>query len=107
MYENQVNGKVLSGEHLTGNLQFYSVTTSIDITPVSGQANLNKLIEVISLNGQPVIMGAVTGTGPYSLKFAIEHAGSWADAATLVAAIKAHAPAFAASTTTATIGETL
>lgn len=107
MYENKVNGKVSFGEHLTGNLQFYAVTTSVDITPATGQANLDKLVEVISTNGQPVIMGAVTGTGPYVLKFAIEHTGAWENADKLVAAIKAHAPAFAASTTTALIGETL
>lgn len=106
MYANKVNGKVSAGEFLGGNLQFYTLTTSVDIK--NGQAALDKLVEVISLNGQPVILGAVTGTGPYSMVFAIEHTNAWGDAATLVASLKANAPVeFGASTTTVTIVETL
>jgi hypothetical protein len=107
MYANKVNGKVFSGEFLTGNIQFYAVTTAIDISgeDAASQAALDKLVEVISLNGQPIIMGRPVG-GVF--KFAIEHQGSWESAAELVAQIKAHAPMFAAdSTLAATIGETL
>jgi hypothetical protein len=110
MYANKVNGKVFAGDFLGANLQFYAVTTSVDITGASAQsqAALDKLVEVISLNGQPVIMGAPTGTGPYVLRFAVEHTNAWGDNAALVAAIKQHAPVeFGASTTTAVIGETL
>ncbi|RYD64233.1 MAG: hypothetical protein EOP83_10280 [Verrucomicrobiaceae bacterium] len=110
MYANKVNGKVFAGDFLGANLQFYAVTTSVDITgaSASSQAALDKLVEVISLNGQPVIMGAPTGTGPYVLRFAVEHTNAWEDSAELVAAIKTHAPVqFAASTTTAAISEAL
>lgn len=111
MYENKINGKVFAGEFLTGNLQFYSVSTTVDIrgtTPAS-QAALDKLVEVISLNGQPVLLGGVSGTGPYVLRFAVEHTGAWESNAALVAAIKQHAPAQFASDSAlaATIGETL
>ena len=60
---------------------------------------LDKLVEIISLRGQPVIQGTVTGTGPYTLKFSTEHKGSWNvtgnattdnSAADLKAAIIAH-----------------
>jgi hypothetical protein len=111
MYENKINGHVAAGEHLTGNLQFYSVSTAVDISGAAAlsQAALDKLVEVISLNGQPVIMGAPVKSGStYTLKFAVEHTGAWVDSAALVAAIKAHAPMFAADATlAAVIGETL
>jgi hypothetical protein len=111
MYDNKVNGKAFAGEFLTGNLQFYSVSTAVDISGASAlsQAALDKLVEVISLNGQPVIMGAPVRAGSvYTLKFAVEHTGSWGSDAALVAAIKAHGPMFAADTTlAAVIGETL
>jgi hypothetical protein len=111
MYANKVNGHALAGEHLTGNIQFYSITTSVDITgaaPASAAA-LDKLVEVISLNGQPIIMGApVASGGNFVLKFAIEHTGAWSSADVLTAAIKAHGPMFAAdSALAAVIGETL
>jgi hypothetical protein len=76
---------VAAGEHLTGNLDFFTVETATDLTAA---ANLNKMVETISLNGQPVIMGAVTGTGPYTLKFANEHTAAWT-AASLDAALEA------------------
>ena len=37
--------------------------------------NLDKLIELVALRGQPVIMGSVAGSGPYSLIMATEHLG--------------------------------
>lgn len=101
---NKVNGKVFAGEFLSGNLQFYSITTAVDISGAApaSQAALDKLVEVISLNGQPVILGAPTGTGPYVLHFAVEHTNAWESNAALVAAIKAHAPVqFAADSTLA------
>lgn len=110
MYANKVNGKVMAGEHLTANLQFYALSTAVNIlgADATSQAALDKLVEVISLNGQPVILGIPKGTGPYTLNFVIEHADAWGDAATLVAAIKAHAPMFKNDATLAVvIGETL
>jgi hypothetical protein len=41
------------------------------------QANLNKLLEIISLRGQPVVSGAVSGTTRFGLFVATEHAGGW------------------------------
>jgi hypothetical protein len=66
-------------------LDFWTLNTSVNIltsTQVGGsatsQAALNKLVEIISLNGQPVILNNPTGSaGTYSLLFAIEHPGSW------------------------------
>lgn len=60
-----------------------SVTTEADL---GATAVLNRVVEVISLNGQPVLMGAVTGTTNKTLKFATEHTGAWT-AATLKAAL--------------------
>lgn len=106
MYSNKVNGKSFAGEFLGGNLQFYTLTTTVDIKTV--QANLDKVVEVISLNGQPVLLGGVGGTGPYTMIFAIEHTNAWATGADLVNALVQHAPvAFAGATTTVTVAETL
>jgi hypothetical protein len=96
-------------EAITSNMEFYSVSTAIDIrtyvqgyaaavalltnpTPTqlataaaaatASQLALNKLIEIVSLRGQPVIMGAVTGTGPYVISLVSEHAGGWFNAST-------------------------
>jgi|HigsolmetaAR203D_1030402.scaffolds.fasta_scaffold04436_4 hypothetical protein len=90
---NKVNGKALPGENLTGNLQFFSVTTTVDISGTTAQSQkaFDRLIEIISLNGQPVILGPVTVDGSdYSFRFATEHAGAWASADALVAAIEQH-----------------
>lgn len=47
------------------------------------QANLDKLIQIVSLRGQPVIMGAVTWAATlYSVTSAIEHPNAWGSAAT-------------------------
>lgn len=78
---NKVNGHVAAGEHLTSNIDYFTVTISnVDLTSastVNGLTALDKIIEVVSLRGQPVIQGTVTGTGPWVLKFATEHKGSW------------------------------
>lgn len=109
---NKVNGKAFAGEFLGANMQFFTVSTAVDIsgsTPTS-QAALDKLVEVISLNGQPVIMGAVTGTGPYVMRFVIEHTNAWGtDGSALVASLKTNAPVqFASdSTLSVVISETL
>jgi len=79
---NKVNGHVAAGEHLTSAIDYFTVTTPINLgdaanTTVSGLSALDKLVEIVAQRGQPVIQGSVTGSGPYSLKFATEHKGSW------------------------------
>ncbi|RYD60678.1 MAG: hypothetical protein EOP83_18850 [Verrucomicrobiaceae bacterium] len=96
MYANKINGKAFAGEFLGTNLQFYTLTTGVNIkgeTPES-QAVLDKVIEVISLNGQPVILGTPNGTGPYTMMFANEHTNAWGlDGSDLVAKLKLHVDA--------------
>jgi hypothetical protein len=79
---NKVNGHVASGEHLTSSIDYFTVSTTVDLANTAPIANnvqtaLDKLIEIVAQRGQPVIQGAVSGTGPYILKFATEHKGSW------------------------------
>ena len=83
----KVHGFSMPGQHITGGLDFFTVYTTLDITPlefeahgtytpaftegtyatnyqdtrvVDSQLRLDKLIETISTRAQPVIMGAVT-----------------------------------------------
>lgn len=90
MYERKVNGKAKAGEFLTGNLDFITIATS-GANGAGGVNNLaeklDKVVEVISLNGQPIIMGTATAS---ALKFANEHTEAWTKAA-LEAALLAHA----------------
>ena len=72
-------------ESLTSNFEFIEITTATDIRPntVAGggdetsQAAFDKLIQIVSERGQPVIMGGVTGGGPYVVVLAIEHPHAW------------------------------
>lgn len=86
----KVNGLASQDEALTQGLDFWTITTAVNIlatgstvvsgyaTPTASQAALDKLIEIISLNGQPVILNTPTVNGSvYTLTFAIEHPGSW------------------------------
>ena len=84
---NKVHGFSMPGQHITGGLDFFTVYTTLDITPlefdahgtyvpsftagtyatnyqdtrvVDSQLRLDKLIETISTRAQVVIMGAVT-----------------------------------------------
>jgi hypothetical protein len=119
MYSNKVNGHAFAGEHLTSNIDYFTVSTPVNLTAAvaNGISALDKLVEVVSLRGQPVIMGAVTGTGPYVLKFATEHKGSWNvsgdqvtdnSAADLKAAIIAHGVGFGFdANTTVTVSASL
>lgn len=94
------NVTLLGGEHLGSALDFWTITTAgTGANKLDDQAVLNKVIAVISLNGQPVIMG-VPAAG--SLKFAIEHTGAWTKA-DLEAQLLAHAGV----TATATLADTL
>ena len=69
-------------EQLTSHMEFITITTGVDIRTaaqtngsVTSQGALNKLLEIVSERGQPVIMGSVTGTGPFVLFMATEHLG--------------------------------
>lgn len=95
---NKVHGTSFGGEHLSLNLDFYTITTAVNILATTfgdvNQIALDRLVEIVSINGQPVIMTPPSlNAGVYTLKFAIEHTGAWIDAPTLLAAIKANSPA--------------
>src|ERR1044072_6467926 len=103
----KVNGFGSTGyESLTSNFEFIAVSTNIPIFTFAqslaaqsvtvstasanqlaqaraNQSNFDKLIQIISLRGQPVIMGAVVlNTSTYSLVLAVEHPSAWSCAAT-------------------------
>ena len=81
MQSNKVNGHVAAGAALTSAIDYFTVSTPVNLTDtgnaVTGVTKLDKLVEIVAQRGQPVILGAVTGNGPYVLKFATEHKGSW------------------------------
>lgn len=97
--DNKVNGRVAAGEFIGRNLDFFTFSSTVSIMPLSGggnavtQAAFDKLVEVVSLRGQPIILGAPysAGGGQFAVKFATEHTGHWT-AATLKAAVIEHAP---------------
>jgi hypothetical protein len=81
-------------ESVTSNMEFISVQTQVDIRTYSqnvlagssttiataSQTNLNKLLEIVSLRGQPVIMGNVVYTsGLCTILLATEHSGGWSN----------------------------
>ena len=79
------NKHAAAGLSLGSKLDFFTVTTAAITAGVDTTgANLSALIEVIAINGQPVISALDTTAG--TLKFAVEHTGAWT-AATLQAAI--------------------
>ena len=98
----RVNGAAVAGEFLTGDMDFFMLRTTLDITPTgdfsdASQKRFEKVVEAISTRAQPVIMGNVFTTdevGPiadlpvtsissgatitvYNFKFAIEHEEAW------------------------------
>ena len=81
----KVNGATKTSLEALGSRQeFIAVTTSVDIRTATqsggsagSQAALDKLVEILSQRGQPVILGAVTGAGPYVLKIVNEHYQGW------------------------------
>lgn len=97
--DNKVNGRVSAGEFVGRNMDFFTFSSDVNILPLnaSGNANsqkaLDKLVEVISLRGQPVLLGTPysAGGGQFAVKFATEHSGAWT-AAALKAAVIEHAP---------------
>lgn len=109
----KVNGSVKAGEFLGRELDFFVFSGPVNILvkgdsqgngnsantgTAATQTKLDKLVEVISLRGQPIIMGkpATDGT-TYTLKFATEHTGAWTAADLKAAAIAHHADYMAAN----------
>lgn len=98
----KIHGNSFEAEALTGGLDLYTITTTLDINPVgvevepgtfdpdyfplnggtlNGAQRFNKLIQLISTRAQPVILGGVASTGgdtpTYSFTFYIEHPSAW------------------------------
>src|ERR1044072_7721311 len=81
----KVNGFVATGvENLTSNFEFItSQMRGTDIRPAANggnatsQACLDKLIQIVSERGQPVIMGGVSGGSHDTIILAIEHPHAW------------------------------
>jgi hypothetical protein len=103
----KVNGSTATGyESLTSNFEFITISTAIPIYTFNqvltanswtvgtatanqlaqaraSQAALDKLIQIVSLRGQPVIMGTVgLNSGTYSVIMAVEHPAAWSSTAT-------------------------
>ncbi len=61
-------------------IDYFIVTTNTNITSATviadGKTNFDKMIEVINIHGQPVLESSVSGSGPYTFKFATEHKGA-------------------------------
>lgn len=97
----QYAGKAGPGQALTGSLDFYTIRTTLNISTgnfgTTSQNRLDALLRVVSMRGQPVILGGVTtslydsatlgdipaasdGDTIYVIRFSIEHADSWANA---------------------------
>lgn len=70
-------------ESITSNFEFITLSSTVDIRTASAgsaasQAALDKLIQVVSERGQPVIMGSVAGTvSPWVVILAVEHPKAW------------------------------
>jgi hypothetical protein len=58
---------------------YFIVNTNVDITNTTvvsnGKTNFDRMVEIINIHSQPVLMSAITGSGPYTFKFAVEHKG--------------------------------
>jgi hypothetical protein len=86
----------LGVETVTSNMEFISISTGVDIRTYAqnitagntvnqatqSQLNLNKLIEIVSLRGQPIIIGNVVtshSNAYFTITFVTEHVGAWAN----------------------------
>ena len=86
----KVNGFTATGyESLTSNFEFITIELANDLRTVaqggssSSQAALDKLIQIVSERGQPIIMGSVGWSSPNStVILAIEHPYAWQSTAT-------------------------
>lgn len=87
----RIHGAASASEHLTGNLNFYTlyISDAVDITSTGditdqSQQNFDDVVNLINLVAQPVLMNnpisvvlddyapTITGNG-YIFKFAVEH----------------------------------
>lgn len=76
----KINGFIKTPEQsLSGAMQMYTISTATDIVTLTNGHNavLDKLIEAISTRAQPVLLGAPAGSGPYTLRFAVEHSDAF------------------------------
>jgi hypothetical protein len=93
-------GKAIPGENLTGDVDYYTVRTLVNITPgafgSATQIAFDVLMQTVALRGQPVVLGTVEtvlyaagntdlpaatiGATVYVVKFIVEHKSSWATA---------------------------
>jgi hypothetical protein len=72
-------------ESIGSHQEYIAIATNLDIRSLAdsggsalSQSQLNKLIQIISERGQPVIMGATSGTSsPFGLFMMNEHASGW------------------------------
>ena len=110
-----VNGVVQSGQKVTVR-RIATVFTSVDIRPalLLHRLHSTSFAEVMSMRGQPVIVGGVTGSSaPFGLKVMFEHAGTWSalsspnDLASVLAASQASGQGFTTGNTTITWSSTL
>lgn len=91
-HEVKIHGFVSTPDQfMSGGMEMFTVTVAEDIKTKDAKglnAKLDVLVETVSMKAQPVVMGEVKGSGPYTLTFAVEHKDSIVPAA-LVAALKA------------------
>jgi|ERR1035437_10174572 hypothetical protein len=78
------NNVTNSVETIGSRQEFITFTTSLDLRSLAdvggtsfSQANLNKFIQIVSLRGQPVIMGDVTFSAGSTLYMMNEHYQAW------------------------------
>lgn len=79
-------GKVESSTHLTGSMEFYTITTSIPLAaevcnsaePNAGD-NFRVLCDVLSVRGEPVVQGFKEEEGSFVYKFSLEQPHAWGD----------------------------
>lgn len=80
----KVNGTTSAGEFFNRDLDFFTVS-SVDALASDGavgeadQDLFDQMVEVISQKAQPIILTAVTGSGPWVFNFVIEHPKLWSE----------------------------
>lgn len=80
------------GDFLGRTYDFWTLLcVDADGANLTTQAVLDRVVEVISLNGQPVLLGSVTAPdgSHHQIKFATEHSGAWT-ATTMLSSLISH-----------------
>jgi hypothetical protein len=87
----KVNGKAMPDQHLTGSLQYVSISLTTaspmvliaspannaeKLANIVAQKNLDALVQCVSQRSQPVILGAPVGAAP-SINVAFGHVDVW------------------------------